>query len=204
MSAVKPERAHPRTDEDERPADLQAGGDSDEALMESFCKGDAAAFDSIFRRYAVSIHRYLRPLVAGDSQAQDLCQATFLSLVRSRGRYQRGLPLKPWLYAIATNAARDHLRRKRPEELTPTGEVPHQAAAEAAPEQDAGMARAVWAALAQLPENQREAIVLHRFEGLSFPEVAATVGASESAVKVRAHRGYERLRKLLRGVWEGS
>ena len=52
-------------------------------------------------------------------------------------------------------------------------------------------------ALAKLPENQAEVIVLHWFGGLSFPEVAEAVGASLSAVKVRAHRGYERLRGLL-------
>jgi len=55
----------------------------------------------------------------------------------------------------------------------------------------------VEAALAQLPENQREAIVLHRFEGFSFKEIAELLGVTETAVKVRAHRGYERLRKLL-------
>jgi RNA polymerase sigma-70 factor (ECF subfamily) len=54
----------------------------------------------------------------------------------------------------------------------------------------------------QLPENQRLAIVMHRFQNLSFAEIAEALDLSESAVKVRAHRGYERLRALLRGLWE--
>ncbi len=170
--------------------------------MERFCAGDTAAFNTLFERYARPIHRYLLRLVSENALAQDLTQSTFLSLVRARGRFIRGAALKPWLYAIATNAARDHLRRRRPDDLTPTGELPHDAACDPGPLMDLGRDRAVHHALAQLPDNQREAIVLHRFEGLSFAEVAAAVGASESAVKVRAHRGYERLRELLRDVWE--
>jgi RNA polymerase sigma-70 factor (ECF subfamily) len=67
---------------------------------------------------------------------------------------------------------------------------------------DPGLDRQVRAALAALPEAQREAVVLHRFEGLSFAEIAEAAGVTESAVKVRAHRGYEALRAALRGVWE--
>ena len=72
---------------------------------------------------------------------------------------------------------------------------------DATPLRDPGLEKAVRAALAQLPDAQREAILLHRFEGLSFAEIAEHVGLTESAVKVRAHRGYERLRELLKGVW---
>jgi RNA polymerase sigma factor (sigma-70 family) len=202
VRAVKPVAPLLRSANDGRERDLEVAEDSDEALMERFCTGEAAAFDALFARYSPPIHRYLRRLVSDDAAAQDLTQTTFLSLVRARGRYLKGAPLKPWLYAIATNAARDQLRRKRPDDLTATGELPHDAAGEEGPEHDGGMERAVHAALGKLPDNQREAIVLHRFEGLSFAEVADAVGASESAVKVRAHRGYERLRELLRGVWE--
>ncbi|MFY0574281.1 RNA polymerase sigma factor [Cystobacter fuscus] len=62
--------------------------------------------------------------------AEDLSQQTFLSLVKARGRFQEGSRVKPWLYAIATNAARDWQRRKRPEELTDEGELPAQVASE--------------------------------------------------------------------------
>lgn len=171
--------------------------------MERFCQGDARAFDALFSRYARPVHGYLVRLVGDAAAAEDLSQATFLSLVKARGRFQPGALVKPWLYAIATNAARDHLRRgRRPEDLTREGELPNDAPADDGPERDAGLQRAVRTALAQLPENQRECIVLHRFEGLSFAEVAEVVGASEGAVKVRAHRGYERLRELLGGLWK--
>ncbi len=134
--------------------------------------------------------------------ADDLVQTTFLSITRARGRFIQGARFKPWLYAIATNAARDAQRRRR-ELTTETGEVLTGDAAKVdAVEPDPGLERAVRPALAQLPEAQREAIELHRFDGLSFAEIAETAGVTESAVKVRAHRGYEKLRELLKGVWQ--
>ncbi|MGV3621954.1 MAG: RNA polymerase sigma factor, partial [Archangium sp.] len=100
----------------------------------------------------------------------------------------------------ATNAARDFGRRSKFEKVTDEGVLPD-SEAEGGPEADPGLEKAVKHALAQLPEAMREAIVMHRFEGLSFAEIAEHAGVTESAVKVRAHRGYERLRELLKGVW---
>ena len=174
-----------------------SAGDSDEALMTRFCQGDARAFDALFQRYARPIHAYLMRLTGSRAAAEDLSQQTFLSLVRARGRYQRGARVKPWLYAIATNATRDWQRRRKPEELTDAGELPTGVASEAPAPRDTGLEGAVQRALAQLPEGQRIAIVLHRFEGLGFAEIAESLGLTESAVKVRAHRGYARLRELL-------
>ena len=170
--------------------------------MERFVSGEARAFEVLFSRHAGTVRRFVGRM-AGKDAALDLTQTTFLSLVRARGRYRKGAAFKPWLFAIAANAARDHLRRRKPEDLTAEGELPQGAAAELPPESDRGLERRVHEALAQLPAPQREAILLHRFEGLSFAEVAQAVGASESAVKVRAHRGYERLRALLQDVKEG-
>jgi len=116
--------------------------------------------------------------------------------VRARGRYERGAPFRPWLYTVAVNAARDHLRRHRREEPQDTTQLP-EPEADPVPLPDPGLRRTVEAALARLPEQQREAIVLHRFEGFSFREIAEMLGVTETAVKVRAHRGYERLRDLL-------
>lgn len=167
--------------------------------MERFVQGEAEGFDVLFTRHAGAVRRYVARMV-GPAAADDLTQTTFLSLVRARGRYRAGSPFKPWLFAIATNAARDHLRRRRPEDLTADGAPPKDVPAETGPQQDPGLERQVRAALDQLPAPQREAILLHRFEGLSFAEIAQSVGVTESAVKVRAHRGYLRLRELLQAL----
>ncbi len=173
----------------------------DEMLMERFLGGDASAFEALFARHAARVRAYLRRMV-GATTAEDLTQTTFLSVVRSRGRFQRGARFRPWLYAIASNAARDQLRRARFEQPTDDGEPVEQSAEDVLP--DPALERAVHAALAQLPLQQREAILLHRFQGFSFGEIAETLGLTESAVKVRAHRGYVRLRSLLAHLGEGT
>ncbi|HEX8700348.1 MAG TPA: RNA polymerase sigma factor [Myxococcaceae bacterium] len=166
--------------------------------MAWFCQGEAAAFDVLFQRYSRPVHGYLTRLTGSSAAADDLVQLTFLSLVRARGRFQPGARVKPWLYAIATNAARDNQRRsKRPEELTEEGELPAAVAADSPGPRDTGLERTVQRALDLLPEGQRVPIMLHRFEGMSFAEIAESMGLTESAVKVRAHRGYARLRELL-------
>jgi RNA polymerase sigma factor (sigma-70 family) len=167
--------------------------------MELFCEGDEKAFDALFARHAPAIRGYLARLVGNAAVADDLTQTTFLSLVRARGRFLKGARFKPWLYAIATNAARDS-KRRRTDQLTATGDLPAGEGEEMVVT-DRGMEKQVHAALGQLPESQREAILQHRFHGLSFAEIANAEGVSESAVKVRAHRGYERLRELLKGLW---
>jgi RNA polymerase sigma factor (sigma-70 family) len=184
--AAKPGAPPPRTE--------IGSVETDERLMERFVQGDEKGISELFARHARPLHGFVRRMV-GDA-ADDVVQTTFVSISRSRGRYQRGAPFRPWLYAVAANAARDHLRRNRYEEHVSPAAVP-EPVAEAEPLADPGLTRVVEAALAQLPANQREAVVLHRFEGFSFRQISDLLGVSETAVKVRAHRGYERLRVLL-------
>ena len=171
--------------------------------MMRFCDGDPQAFEVLFARHGAPVHRFLARASGNPEAADDLTQATFLSLVKARERFRAGARFKPWLYAIALNAARDW-RRRHCELLTREGTLPTSIADDSPAPSDAGLEKAVRAALGKLPANQREAILLHRYEGLSFAEVAEALGASETAVKVRAHRGYERLRVMLRGVWEDA
>ena len=184
--AAKPVAPLPRTE--------VGSVETDERLMERFVQGDERGISELFARHVGQLHGFVRRMV-GDA-ADDVVQTTFVSICRSRGRYQRGAPFRPWLYAVAANAARDHLRRSRHEEPRSPATMPEMTA-EPEPLADPGLARLVEGALAQLPSSQREAVVLHRFEGFSFREIADLLGVSETAVKVRAHRGYERLRVLL-------
>jgi RNA polymerase sigma factor (sigma-70 family) len=178
-----------------------AQDDSDEELMQRFIDGDTGAFDALFARYGAPLHGYLWRLLGDRALVDDLTQTTFLSLVRARGRFRPGSRFRPWLYAIATNAARDHLRRSH-ERVTATGELPTELAAEEVPTEDAPLQAAVQRALAQLPESWRTVVVMHRFEGMPFAEIAEALDTTEGAVKVRAHRGYERLRTLLGDVYK--
>jgi RNA polymerase sigma factor (sigma-70 family) len=174
---------------------------TDEALMAAFCAGHDRAFETLFGRYAEPIRRLALRLTGDRVLAIDLTQTTFLSVVRGRGRFRPGSLFKPWLYAIAMNALRDHRRRARREVLGEAGVLP-ESSYEAA-WRDHGLEREVHGALARLPPEQREAVVLHQLEGFSFHEIAQMLEVTETAVKVRAHRGYERLRALLKDTWVG-
>jgi RNA polymerase sigma-70 factor (ECF subfamily) len=170
---------------------------SDEALMAAYAlRGDEAAFDELFRRYAPLLGRVMRVRVSSHSDAQDLVQQTFLQVHRARADFRADMRFRPWFFTIAFNLLREMHRRKRARplllELRP-GEDTVSADAGAG-----GETEDVRRALAILPLETREVIALHWIEGLPFSEVALRVGASLSAVKVRAHRGYALLRQHLR------
>jgi RNA polymerase sigma factor (sigma-70 family) len=170
---------------------------TDEELMEAYAAGEQEAFRELFRRTAPALAAFLRHDLSRRQDANDLLQQVFLQLHRARHDYRSGAPLRPWLFTIALNVKREHLRRLGRHREAPIERAP-EAIADSAPEPEAREQRArVRRALAELPSNQRDVIVLHWFDGLSFPEIARVVGARLSAVKVRASRGYESLRRIL-------
>jgi RNA polymerase sigma-70 factor (ECF subfamily) len=173
---------------------------TDEQLMERFCQGEASACEELFNRHGRRVDALMKSMVRDEALAEDLVQTTFLSVVRSKDRYTPGNPVLPWLFTIATNAARDVLRRKglKIEELSDTGELPRDIpSGSASTETDPGLRKAVETALNKLPESHREVVVLHKVQGLTFTEIADALGITSAAALIRAHRGYERLRELL-------
>jgi RNA polymerase sigma factor (sigma-70 family) len=172
------------------------GQETDEVLMERLRGGDRCAFDALFARHSGSVHRFLSRRVGDTARAEDLTQETFLSLIRARGRYVAGRPFRHWLFAIAANAARHHLRADRREGAR-LRDVAASANAATATESGGIDERAVRQAVALLPDGHREVIVLHAYEGMTFAEIAEVLGSTGVAVRLRAHRGYRRLRELL-------
>ncbi len=171
---------------------------SDEELMAAYVAGNAAAFRVIFERYAPLLLRAMLRELYMREEANDLVQQTFLQLHRARADFDASQKLKPWVFTIAMNLKREYFRRKkrRPErslDAESTIEPAVAALGAARVEARHTLARV----MQDLPADQREVIELHWFDGLEFPEVAQVVGASVSAVKVRAHRGYVRLRQAL-------
>lgn len=171
---------------------------TDEELMDRFCQGDNAAFGALFERLSPSLFGFLSPMVRDAALAEDLLQTTFLSVLRSRDRYVPGSRVRPWVFTIAANAARDVLRRKglKIEQLSATGELDADAGSEDV-ERDPALRKHLERALAQLPEEQRTAVLLHKMHGWSFEQIGEVLGTTPLAARLKAHRGYERLRALL-------
>ena len=169
-------------------------------LMTAYQAGDASAFETLYCQLAPQVGGYLRALCRDPARAEDLLQEAFLQVHRSRHTYLPPRPVKPWVYAIARNvflmSRRAAMRRERREtvvgESFPDLPVP--------PEADSLADReSVRGALARLPDDRRESLLLHHVWGLSFREIGAILGVSEAAAKLRAHRGVLLLREILAG-----
>lgn len=163
--------------------------------MERYVAGDSHAFDRLYARYAPRLLAAIRRGIGPGPSAQELVQQTFLQLHRARADYDSSRPFRPWVFTICFNLRREYHRRqsRRPETLLPPESMPEPSQAPLDLSR-AERALGVRKALEELSSAQREVIELHWFQELPFKEVALIVGASETAVKVRAHRGYSRLR----------
>jgi RNA polymerase sigma-70 factor (ECF subfamily) len=175
-------------------------------LMQRYQAGDASAFRELYALVAPRMLGYLNKLAKSRAVADDLLQQTFLKIHRARGAYVVGADPLPWFYSIAHRTFLDEARKTSRAVVRAGGddlpEVPAGITGESAdradePRADPELAKAALDALADLPTQQREAVVLTKLEGKSVAEAAAIAGTSVGAMKVRAHRGYEALRRLL-------
>jgi RNA polymerase sigma-70 factor, ECF subfamily len=173
---------------------------SPEALMEAFLNGDARAFERLYRQISPRVMGVLVQMSGDASLAEDLTQAVFLKLYRSRAAYQRGMLVMPWVFAIARNTFIDQRRmtRRRPEQLSSDGVLPEPEAEEPGPFKR-GSSNALYELLQRLPEQQRLALVLRKVHGLSVAEAAGLCGTSPASIKMRVQRAYRSLREMLAG-----
>lgn len=172
---------------------------SDEELMAAYVGGRADAFGTLFERYAPMLLRVMRRQIRNGDDAEELVQQTFLQLHRARNDFEPGRRLRPWLMTIAYNLRREYFRRRMRKPEAALEHEPPASERGGDPLERHEDANRVRAALEMLPAGQRDVIVMHWFEEMSFPDVAEVLGLSVSAVKVRAHRGYKVLRQALEG-----
>jgi RNA polymerase sigma-70 factor (ECF subfamily) len=184
-------------------------GDRCIRLMGRYCDGEADAFEALYALVAPRLLGYLLSLVGDRATAEDLLQQTFLKLHQARGSYVRGAQPMPWLYTIAQRTCFDELRRRRPRRLARKRSPPSRsdrAGLDGTPAEgdhhfgySHALAQAAVAALDRLPSSQRSALRLTKLEGRSIAEAAALTGSTPAAIKLRIHRAYLRLRRILAG-----
>jgi RNA polymerase sigma factor (sigma-70 family) len=158
--------------------------------------GNTDAFTEIVERYQGSIIRYLHRLTGEYEVALDLAQDTFVRAYRGILKTDAELSLKPWLYKIATNLARQHYRRKRILSFVPLAYVKEPQSFSAVDK--AEESSVIGEALRKVPAEQRNCIVLHFVEGLTYREIGEVLGTSEDAVRKRVVRGCEKFRQAYR------
>ena len=170
-----------------------------ERLVRDAQAGDAWAFGRLFDHYHLPVHRYVASRVRRPSDAEDLTQAIFVKALEALPRYEaRGIPFGGWLFRLARNAVIDHVRTSH--EHADLAQSAERAGADAGPDELAVIRQeidAVGAALARLTEDQRDAIALRFFAGLSAREAAAVMGKQEGTVRGLQFRALAALRREL-------
>ncbi len=155
-------------------------------------EGDREALRFLYITYSQNIYGYVRSIVRDDHEAEDVTQHVFAKLMTSLVKYDdRGVPFFAWLIRLARNVAIDHLRANR---LTPTDTVFDPACVSG---MDLDSRETVRAALAALPDEQREVVVLRHLVGLTPVEIADRMGRSESSIHGLHHRGRRALQREL-------
>lgn len=176
----------------------QTEADRLQRLMVAYQGGDLEAFEGLFAALSVPLRNYLTSLARDRSVGEDLLQETFLQMHRSRRTYTPGRPVRPWAFGIARHVflmgRRSKLRRARHERVAPEElpEMPVAGLAELFPDRE-DLARA----LLDVPEDRREALLLHHVWGFSFREVGNLLGITDRAAKLRAFRGIQNLRETM-------
>jgi RNA polymerase sigma-70 factor, ECF subfamily len=179
-------------------------------LMARVGQGDRAAFRTLVERYQGPLTNFLHHLTSDQGQAEELAQDVFLRVYRAAPRYRPDARFTTWLYRIATNLALNALRARA---RKPTVPLDDDASRAAGPERHSATAprearpdemferdeivHAVGRAVRNLPERQRIAVVLHRFEGLSYQAIADVLSSSPDAVDALLRRAKEALREAL-------
>jgi RNA polymerase sigma-70 factor, ECF subfamily len=198
---------------------------SDEELVARATAGDLESFNQLVRRWERPIFALAYRTLGREEDARDVVQDAFLRAYRGLPRFKGEAKFSSWLYRITLNLCRDWIRRERraPIVPTPAGVDPNTFADEqvsptTSVEELVGrrqMSEAVALAMAELPEDQRTAILMKEYHGLTFQEIADTLQCPLSTVKTRLYQGLSVLRRRLerrqteqaslrRATWEGT
>jgi RNA polymerase sigma-70 factor, ECF subfamily len=169
---------------------------SDPELMRRISSGDMGALAVMVGRHQDRVRRTAYRVLGRWDAADDVAQEVFLRLYKSAPRYIPLAAFGTWLHRIVVNLCLDALKRRRAQPLGERDWADEAAGVDALEQRE--RVAAVQRELAQLPERQRVAVVLHRFEGLEHRDIAAVTGWSESAVESLLVRAYARLRERLK------
>jgi RNA polymerase sigma-70 factor (ECF subfamily) len=176
---------------------------TDDELMAQGASGDEDAFRALVARWEQPLFAFLHRMLGSTEEAQDVGQETFLRMFQQAGRYQPSGQFKSWIFRIAGNLARSRLRRRKIVRWIRFEPLAHDRA-QPTPGVDVQLERddvrdAVRNALARLPERQRQAILLRRYENMRYEDVAGVMGTTVPAVESLLSRAMATLRKDLAG-----
>jgi RNA polymerase sigma-70 factor (ECF subfamily) len=169
----------------------------DLGLLERIRRGDTEGAAELFERYAPALLRFTDRMLSDRGAAEEVTQEVFVKVITRAHQYDGRAGVASWLFAIAANACRDRRRRDRRASVVPLEAAPELRSRGEGVEaviMSEQRRKAVRLALANLSEEQREALVLARYHGMPYAEIARTLGISVGAVKTRIFRAVETLK----------
>jgi RNA polymerase sigma-70 factor (ECF subfamily) len=181
--------------------------DYDAELMLRVKDGDGASFGVLLEKHRSSVVHFLYRMVQNSAVAEELAQEVFLRVYRSRATYEPTAKFTTWLFRIATHLALNALRDNRNERLQDpiddeSPEMPARQVSDGRPSVEQRMVHQaklaeVRQAISALPDKQRAAVLMHKYEEMEYSQIAKVLSCSESAVKSLLFRAYEALRARL-------
>ena len=162
--------------------------------MHSVRGGDVSLMSHLFERHHRRLFRFCWRMTGKTQLSEDLVQEVFLRVLRHRETFREGNLFTPWIFSIARNVYHDSWRKNRRE--TPLEGVDDVATSPAEPLERQEEATRLAHALAALPEDQRELLVMHRYAGLSHADIAEALGCGEGTSRARLHRALNALREI--------
>lgn len=175
--------------------------EDDGALLEAAAQGDATAFSELVGRYYRPVYRVVWRMTGGHADSEDIAQEAFVKLWQNPRQVREAGALKGWLMRVASNAVIDRSRRKRPDALDDTPEVPDGRPGQQKQLERSAAASVIDGEVAGLPERQRLALTLVYFEGLSNIETARIMETTVEAVESLLGRARRSLKESLSGQW---
>jgi RNA polymerase sigma-70 factor (ECF subfamily) len=175
----------------------------DTAAMQALAAGQDTALHGLMDRWRDKVAAFLYRMCGSYDAALDLAEETFVRVYQARHRFTAGKPFSTWLFAIAANLARNHVRwrSRHPEVPLPQDDTrPDPGANPSSAIEAREQLRAVESAIAALPVDFREALVLSVYHELSHAEIAAALRCSTKAVERRISRARQQLREMLHGA----
>ena len=183
---------------------MQVHEQPDSELVRQIGASDAAAFDELMRRYKRPVVNFVYRLLGSAEDAQDIAQDVFIRVYQNIDTYRPETKFSTWLFALARNAAIDRLRWRKRHPTEPLESAPQLMASSGTAEQVAAreIGEEIATAVAKLPEDQRVALVLSEYHGLSYAEIAGVMRCSEKSVESRLYRAKQTLRGWLGHLFE--
>lgn len=169
---------------------------TDEHLMAQVKNGQLDQLNELFDRYSKRIYNYFLKSTLDRDDSDDLTQELFIRVMKYRKSYKEGQAVQFWVFQIARNMVKDHFRKMKvhKDQFNPVEVMPE--VVEENLEENREREKQLYKAMKELPDDKRELLVLSKFEGLKYEQIAAMRKTSVSNIKVQVHRTVKELKEL--------